>query len=398
MKAVGVIVEFNPFHNGHGVHLRESRELSGRDRIVAVMSGNFVQRGEPALCDKWRRTKMALLSGVDIVIEIPVPYVIAGADYFARAGVGLLAATGVVDALSFGSEAGDLSTIKEAGRVLAEEPPAYKNALREKLAQGASFATARGAALEACLGETPDGLLTKPNNGLAMEYCKALRLLGDPMEIFTTHRTSGGPSATKIRRAFNVANDSAANTSPFRIQDHLPPHALEILEAARKNGETATLNDFSSIFRYLLSTRDFDLGEGLENRFRKLNGDFATLSDFLSAAKTKRYTLTRLQRAALKIILNITAADMAHYENHGGAQYIRVLGFRKNSSNLLGEITKKATLPVITNGAAMDSILQSNTPAAKLLAKELEAGDIYRTATNAPGGFRSERGNEIIIV
>ena len=208
MDCVGTIVEFNPLHNGHVEHLHLTRALAKKEKIIAVTSGNFVQRGEPALCDKWLRTRMALLAGVDIVIEIPVPYVISGADYFARAGVGILAATGVVGALSFGSECGDITAIREAGRVLAEEPPAYKNVLRTRLDSGASFAAARGAALEATLAtrlsSTPEGLLTKPNNGLAMEYCKALHLLeraksmkngldgGENRECFTAFSTTDG--------------------------------------------------------------------------------------------------------------------------------------------------------------------------------------------------------------
>jgi predicted nucleotidyltransferase len=299
--------------------------------------------------------------------------------------VGILAATGVVDALSFGSEAGDIAAIKAAGRVLATEPPEYKSALRDALNSGKSVAAARGAALEACLNEFPEGLLTKPNNGLAMEYCKALHLLGEPLEVFTTHCISGGPSATRIRRGFLDGD--------IQLENHLPACALEILQEAHAAGETATLNDFSEIFRYLLCTREFNLGEGLENRFRRLNGNFAKLTDFLQAAKTKRYTLTRLQRAALKIILNITPEDAPET-----CPYIRILGFRKNSTSLLSQLTKNATKPVITNGTALDTLLSSGGTPAKILTKELQSSDIYRCATNAPGGNRSERGSGLVIV
>jgi predicted nucleotidyltransferase len=376
MNAAGVIVEFNPFHNGHAEHLRETRIISGREKIIAVMSGNFVQRGEPAICDKWRRTKMALLSGVDIVIEIPVPYVISGADYFARGSVGLLAATGVVDALSFGSECGDIEAIKEAGAILAEEPVLYKETLRGGLDAGLSFAAARGAALEKCMKNTSEGLFTKPNNGLATEYCKALKLLKSRMEVFTTHRKSGGASATKIRASF-LKNECVKNFMPHDV--------FEILQDA----QIATLNDYSEIFRYLLYSRDFELGEGLENRF-KLHGDFKKISDFISAVKTKRYTYTRIQRAVMGIILGITAPD--------NLQYLRVLGFRRESADLLGELTKKATLPVITNGAATDTILSNGGAAGVMLAKELEAGDIYKCAAGASGGYRNERAAGLVII
>ncbi|MDR0272086.1 MAG: nucleotidyltransferase family protein, partial [Clostridiales bacterium] len=338
MSSVGVIAEFNPFHDGHAEHLRETKKISACEKIICVMSGNFVQRGEPAVFDKWHRTKTALENGVDIVIEIPVPYVIGGADFFARASVGLLAATGVVDALSFGSECGDIAAIESAARVLAEEPPAYKNNLRSALDTGFSFAASRGTALGACLENIPEGLLEKPNNCLAIEYCKALQLLGNPMKIFTTHRKPGGPSATKIRHEMK--------TNP--------------VVAAPNQGNPPELDDFSEIFRFLLYTRDFNLGEGLENRFRRMCADHFKISDLLNAVKTKRYTYTRLQRAALQIILGISADDMNFFERNGGVQYIRVLGFRKESTELLGELTKKAALPVITHGAAIDDILNSN--------------------------------------
>ena len=200
MNAAGVIVELNPLHNGHIEHFRETTRLTNRRHTIAVMSGNFVQRGEPAIINKWLRTRMALTAGVDIVIELPVMYVVSGADYFARAGVKLLAATGVVDKLCFGSECGDIDAIKEAGRVLAQEPEEYKAVLKNALNRGMSFAAARGAALAVVVTDAPEGLFTKPNNGLGMEYCKALWQMGWPMEVFTSYRAPGGPSATAIRR------------------------------------------------------------------------------------------------------------------------------------------------------------------------------------------------------
>jgi len=390
MTAAGVIVEFNPIHNGHIEHLNETRRLTGREHIVAVMSGNFVQRGEPAICDKWRRTKMALLAGADIVIELPLPYVISGADYFARGSVGLLMATGVVDALCFGSESGDLPLLMQAGRVLALEPDEYKDALRAGLGKGLSFAAARGAGLGAVMGDVPDGFLSQPNNGLGMEYCKALWKIGMPMEVFTSYRAYGGPSATAIRRAV-LGGDKAFPT----WADTMPAYAAEILLDAIKNGEIASLNSYSHLFRYLLFTQELCMGEGLENRFRHYTKSHLHLSDLLDAVKTKRYTYTRLQRVALGVILGAGSADIALYENAGGPQYIRVLGFRREAAGLLGQITKKASLPVITHGQAMDNQVGV---AAKMLAKELEAGDIYKMAFGGSYGYRHERGQGIVIV
>ena len=398
MKVAGVIVEFNPFHNGHDVHIQETRELTNCDYVVAVMSGNFVQRGEPALCDKWHRTKMALMCGVDIVIEIPLPYVIAGADYFARGSVGLLAATGVVNSLCFGSESGDLAALMEAGKILAEEPPLYKEILRNSLDSGISFAAAKGAALEACLSKIPEGLLVKPNNGLAMEYCKALHLLGNPMNVFTTHRQKGGPSATKIRRAFRAGES---------VEGLLPAVAHDILLSILEQNAIANFDDFSDIFRYMImsasSNKKDDISllckdEGLENRFRKFVGEHHKISDLLAAVKTKRYTYTRLQRFILGVLLKISQADMDTYEAEGGIQYIRVLGFKRESQRLLGEITRRAILPVITTGKALDELICQNGLPAHMLKKELIAGDIFRISTGERGGFYSERGTGLVVV
>ena len=412
MKAAGVIVEFNPLHNGHIEHLRETKRLTQREHIIAVMSGNFVQRGEPAICDKWRRTRMALLAGVDIVIELPVSYVVSGADYFARASVKLLASTGVVDRLCFGSEIGELAPIKEAGRVLAFEPEEYKTALQNGLKQGMSFAAARGAALEAVLGDMPQGLLTKPNNGLGMEYCKALWQMGWPMDVFTSFRGAGGPSASAIRRGIwgsleasseaggindckPAANPSVMDTRSIgkAVTESMPSYALEILLEAIQANEISRLDDYSEIFRYLLLTQEVDMGEGLENRFRHYARFHTGLSGLLDAVKTKRYTYTRLQRAALGVILGMRPSDLAAYEKAGGPAYIRVLGFRPRAAGLLGEMTRRAALPVITHGKAMDEL---EGPAASMLTKELEVGDIYRLS--GLRGYRHERGMPMVIV
>ena len=390
MQTTGIIVEFNPLHNGHIAHITETRKLTKCKYIVAVISGNFVQRGEPAICDKWKRTRMALLNGVDIVIEIPVPYVISGADYFARGSVQLLNATGVVDSLCFGSESGNLQEITVAGQVLAQEPVLYKHVLHDGLGKGLSFAAARGAALGACINQTlTEGLLTKPNNGLAIEYCKANILMGEHLEIFTTHRVSGGPSATKIRNM--LARREC-------VQGLVPASVVNLLQDVNK---FAQLDDFSDIFRYLLYTRPEaidSLREGVGNRFRRMSSEFTKISDLLGAVKTKRYTYTRLQRDVLRILLDILPDDMEYFEQNGGVQYVRILGFRKEAANLIGEIARKASLPVITNNATVDRLLKDGGAAAKMLSQEFMAGDVYGIACGEKRGYCSERREGIVVV
>jgi predicted nucleotidyltransferase len=360
MKITGVIVEFNPLHGGHLEHLTLTR--AGCDCIVAAMSGNFVQRGEPAVYDKWARTRAALEGGVDIVLEIPVAYACAAADYFARGAVGLLAATGVVDALSFGSECGDLTAITAGANLLATEPPIYKKELRQNLKLGMSFAAAKGRAMATCLNDsTPSGLLDAPNNGLAMEYVKANIKLGNPLKMQTTYRAPGGPSATKLRREL------------------------------RTTTAVPSLDGYTAIFKYALATSICN--NEITNRFRAALSHGQSLSAILAAAKTKHHTLTRLQRHAMRLILRISPETMELFDKAGGVQYIRVLGFRRKAAGLLGEMTRKATLPVITSGAALDKILQSSGAAARMLTLDLHAGDIY-----AGTAGHSERGTGIVVV
>lgn len=356
--SAGVIVELNPLHNGHAEHLRETRRITGRAHIIAVMSGNFVQRGEPALVDKWLRTDMALRAGADVVIELPLPYVLGGADYFARGAVKLLHSTGMVDCLCFGSESGDIDAIKRGAAILAAEPPIYKEAMRAALDAGKSFAAARGAGLAAAYQEADPAFFSRPNNGLGMEYCKAISLLGHPMEVFTSHRKGGGPSATAVRRAVRD------NTLPAMAQ-HLPDYVYEAVQTAHARGNTVFLDDFSDIFRHIVTRGDVPpLEEGLHHRFKKFAHTHRTLTQLLAAAKTKRYTLTRLQRAAMRLILGITPP--AH-----DPTYIRVLGFRQESAHLIGEMTRRSVLPVLVHLGHI-----KNPP--PLLAKEWEAGEIYR--------------------
>ena len=389
MKVCGIIVEFNPLHHGHVTHINETKAITKCDYVLGVMSGNFVQRGEPALCNKWHRTKMALLNGVDAVVEIPMQYVITGADYFARASVQLLNATGVVDSLCFGSESGNLEEITRCGEILAKEPEMYKNILREKLSQGLSFAVAKGAALAGCMGQDErEGLFTKPNNGLAMEYCKANSLMGNRLEIFTTHRVSGGVSATATRRGLRVGDT---------MEQNMPENVKDILQGAA----LARLDDFSSIFRYLLFSNPGKwqgLEEGLGNRFLNMCGEYEKLSELIMGVKTKRFAHTRLQRTCLQFMLGVGKEDMRAYEAGGGMQYVRLLGFRKDAAKLVSRMVDKATLPVITHGRAIDEIIWAGGLPGKMLQEELRAGDIYRLATGEKGGVDSERGMGVMVV
>jgi len=392
MRVSGIITEFNPMHHGHIEHYECTKKITGCDYIVTVMSGNFVQRGEPAIINKWDRTRMALMGGSDLVIELPVIYATSAADYFARAAVKLLASTGVVDRISFGTESGNLEQILYIAELLSKEPESYKQQLRQGLGQGWSFARAQGAALTHLLPDFEPDLFSKPNNTLAIEYCKAIYAQQYHLKPYATHRVSGGTSATKIRKIIRAGGD-------FHCM--MPNFAAQMMQLAIQNNEITSPDDFSDIFRYKVLSDAFkptNLSEGIENRFRKFAGRHQTLSEILQAVKSKRYTHTRLARAALKIILDISETDMQTYETNGGPQYIRVLGFKHSATALLRAITQHAALPVITGTAHMNEILSADTLASKMLQKELACGDFYHIAANIKGGYRSEKGKPIVII
>ena len=371
MGVAGIIVEYNPLHNGHIEHLEDTKRLTGCNRIVAVMSGNFVQRGEPAICDKWRRTRMALMAGVDVVIELPLGYVLSGADYFARGAVGILDACGIVNTICFGSESGNMDAIRQAAEILAREPAEFREILKDGLSKGLSYAAAKGAALEGTFKglSLPEGLLTRPNDGLGIEYVKAMLLLDSKMGVFTSHRIVK-TTASGVRKAVLKEED---------FSEDMPEYAYEILNEGARNEGLASPDGLSDIFRYLLFTLPPDrivLGEGLENRFRRFAGEYGSMKEIIDAVKTKRYTRTRLQRAAMRIILGL--------ENKPAEPaYIRVLGFRKNAHDLVGEMTRKTSLPVITN-LHKGTMSELSAEGQAMLTKELEAGAVYKLALGFP--------------
>ena len=365
MKAIGIIAEFNPLHNGHIEHINKTKEIN--NNIICIMSGNFVQRGEPAIIDKWKRTYMALTAGIDIVIEMPVSYVISGADYFARAGINILSKTGIVDSICFGSESGDINDIKHIGDFLANETDEYKKALHNALNLGLSFPKAREQALESCINISDKGLFYEPNNCLAIEYCKAI--FNTNIKPYTTHRISGGPSATSIRKNF------------IKEKNSMPDYVYNILI----DNKFLSIDDFNKIFKYAALTTGIESSEGLENRFMQNLRKYDKIHDIIKAVKTKRYTYTRLQRIIIKTILNIKNKKMTAYENLDGPRYIRVLGFRRQSANILSELVKHAKLPVITHNKTIN---QLHGTALEMLKDEYLASDIYNLVL---GEFSNEQ-------
>ncbi|OME74146.1 nucleotidyltransferase [Paenibacillus odorifer] len=409
MTTVGIIAEYNPLHNGHVHHFTEAKRLSGAERAIVVMSGPFTQRGEPAAVSKQARTEMALRMGADLVIELPVAYAVQPAEWFAFGAVALLEATGVVDSLCFGSEAGTLGSLLPLAKYLAEESSELQSEIRRRMALGASFPAAYSAAAAVAFEgtlheeESPGDageLLRQPNNSLGLHYLIALQRLNSKIEPLTVPRTAAGfhdplqvdssiASATAIRKLLQEGGSPAA---------YMPEYSVSILEREHAAGRgPLELEHFRGPLRHLLSTRTAselrtiqDMNEGLENRILRLMPDLEqfSISGLLQALKSKRYTHTRLQRLLLHILLNHTKEEMTPSVLAEGPGYIRILGFRESGRALLKEMKQKATLPIIMRPSLCSHPqLERDLQAASAFAgafREPHRTDMYRDYLEPP--------------
>ena len=360
MNVTAIISEYNPLHKGHVYHIETARQDTGADFIIAIMSGNFVQRGTPAIMDKYARAEAALKSGIDLVLELPAMYATASAEYFALGGVALANTLGCVTHLSFGSEYGQADKFMKAADLLLNEPEEMKVPLKEALKTGLSYPAARAYAVKISHPELAD-ILEEPNNILGVEYCKALLKLKSNIIPHTVKRQgqdyhsettdSGFASATGIRKLLGAES----NENPAILESQLTPASYELL---KEHFEQAPLteDDFSMLLRYKLITENrahlteyFGVTRELSNRIYKHLNEFQSFSSFADLLKTKNITRTAINRALLHILLDIKAADVQAVTKRGCVDYIRVLGFRKEAAGLLKEFSDIPEIPLITN-------------------------------------------------
>ncbi|NLJ83616.1 MAG: nucleotidyltransferase [Halanaerobiaceae bacterium] len=399
MGTVAVISEYNPFHNGHLYHLKKAREISKADSLIVIMNGNFVQRGEPALLDKWNRTRMALAGGADLVIELPLVYGIRSAEYFARGAVGILDKSNIVDSIVFGSELGKIEPLQEIARILIDKKRELQEKIQEELAGGKSFPLAREAALQSYLQANPDlasfsasellEIISEPNNILAIEYLKSLRELTSAITPYTIKRIGSGYHDKKTEGKY--ASATAIRELVYRgeldnIKTYLPEEPYHVLIKAIEKGQApAELEHFSLLL--IASIRKFntkelekfaELDNGLERRVYREAHRTTDFKNLVRKIKTKAYTWTRIQRNLLHIFFDIKEEDFRLLDRYG-PQYIRVLGVRKERTDLLSKLNKKAGLPVIINPAEFlrEIDLESQDPLLKSLSYDILASDIY---------------------
>ena len=427
MKIVGLITEYNPFHAGHLYHMQQARELTGADYCVVLMSGSFVQRGEPAIFDKYLRTKTALLAGADLVLEIPAAFSTASAHEFAAYGVALLSAIGV-DAVVFGSECGQIEILKQAAYALNHESAEFQERLRKGLKAGLTYPQARAKAL----GETQaDGtrvenvedfhtntdvsnshiwssILNSPNNILGIEYLRAAEDLHSPMEFYTISREGSGyhedtladanfPSASAIR---GIIRNSLSKDKD--LLDILASHLPAVTHPAYTGAVPVFVDDFSGLLNatVLQMQATFsiaDLSPELAARLTKPPYFPLSFEERIQALKTRQLTYTRVSRALLHLVLGMREEDIPRWKDEGYALYARILGFRRQSSPLLSCLHKKSSIPLITK---MADAAQSLAPSAlALLEQEVYASHLYQTVRIKRGGvFQNEYTEGLVFV
>ncbi|MEV5024831.1 nucleotidyltransferase [Paenibacillus sp. LPE1-1-1.1] len=371
MRTVGLIVEYNPFHNGHLYHLQQSRKITQADAVIAVMSGNFLQRGEPALLDKWSRTRMALEGGCDLVIELPVAYATQAAEWFAYGAVSLLEATGVVDSFCFGTENGELEPLLLAADIVAHEPPAFKVLLKQLLQTGISYPSAYSSAITAYLADLGHASAANfpfslPNHTLGLHYLLALKRLHGKMEPYTITREKAQynqetPTDSQIASATAIRKLLLEHRSLEDARAYVPETTLRILQEAWTSGRCPiSWEPFTHALLHAIVTRSpnelselHEINEGLEHRIRNaLPGLFSgSFDELLEALKTKRYTRTKLQRSLLAILLGHRKEEFTADKLASGVEYIRVLGFTEKGKLLLRRMRDSATLPVLHSAA-----------------------------------------------
>ncbi len=415
MPVLGVIAEYNPFHKGHLYHLESAKKSTHCDQVVVVMSPNFVQRGMPAIVDKWTRTKMALLSGADLVIELPTPYATGSAEFFAHAGISLLNHTGIINHVNFGSESKEIDLLSDIALILADEPKAYKVLLKAYLNTGIVFPKAREMALIDYAHTSPklsaiahkiSDIIQSPNNILALEYLKALKRLNSPMVPSLTQRkgagyheaTITGPTASATAIRLKIQQNQWQD-----IVDTLPPPVYDLLYHHDDLKDQMTDHNLFCFLCYRLlfsSSEDLrnivGINEGMENRILNSLGSTQSLSQMVSAIKSKRFTQTAVQRMLLHIILQIKKDDFNTFQAHGGPQYIRVLGFKKSASHLLRKIKTQASLPLVMN---VKKDYQGLTPLGqKMLDLEIRTTNIYFALHQSHHGHNLDYTHPLIII
>ncbi len=393
MNLIGLITEYNPFHNGHAYHLHRAKEKTGADGTVVVMSGNFVQRGTPAIFNKWMRTEMALQGGADLVLELPAIYATASAEIFALGAVRVLSGLGCINEIVFGSESGEMAGLEDVAHLLHKESDAFKEVLKHELSKGYPFPKAREKALREHF--SVHNLPSLPNDILGIEYIKAGLRTNAKVRFNTIKRLESQyhdtdvqkklSSATAVRKAFFEGRVKEAKSA-------VPAATYDML--LNKGQRAVSPEALYPLLMYKLRTESHlrlseiqDMSEGLEHRILDAAQRASSYTDLVDRVKTKRYVRTRIQRVLLNTLLGIDSTFMKAITHDEGAVYARVLGFNDTGRSIMKHMRKVSQIPVITN-VNKCSLSQAN--AEKMLSLDFRATDVYSILDQSYAGAQDK--------
>ena len=383
---LGIITEYNPFHNGHVLHLKESKKITDADFTIAIMSGNFTQRGETSIFNKWTKTEMALRQGVDLVIELPTIYAISSAENFAQGAIKILSTLGIIDYISFGSEIGEIKALNDVAEILYREPKEFSDLIKNQLRSGLSYPKAREIALSLYFGNSPKytDVLQNPNNILGVEYLKALKKYKSPIKALTIKRNYSDYNSNTVKKG--IASATAIRTmisNGKNIHSVVPFESYEIIEKLIENGEyVPSIKTFEKEIIYILRKMTIteiaalpDVTEGLENRIKTAANSANTLEELINKIKTKRFTQSRIQRILLYALIGITNKDMEMSKKT--LPYIRVLGFNKHGKRIISSIAENNPKAKIV--VSVKRFLENNKDPKlqTMMAKDIAATNIY---------------------
>lgn len=383
---LGIVSEYNPFHNGHILHLKKSLEMTKADFTIAIMSGSFTQRGDTSLIDKWAKTEMTLKQGIDLVIELPTLYAISSAENFADGAVKILNSLGIIDYISFGSEIGEIKPLDDVATVLSKEPKDFSEILKRQLRSGLSYPKAREIAIQMYFGTSPiyTEALQNPNNILGIEYLKALKRSKSNITPITIKRNYNNYNSNDVKNG--VASATAIRTMIMQkknIHTVVPYETYEIIERLSKEGKIVpSLKVFEKEIIYNLRKMTIteianlaDVTEGLENKIKQASNMTNNLEELIQKIKSKRYTETRIRRILLYSLLNITKKDMTISKKV--MPYIRVLGFNKHGKRIISAIAENN--PKIKIVVSVKKFLDTNRDMnlQSMMMKDILATNIY---------------------
>ncbi|MEG1286554.1 MAG: nucleotidyltransferase [Clostridium sp.] len=359
MNITGIITEYNPFHNGHLHHLNAARAATNCDGVVCIMSGNFIQRGGPAIIDKWERASMAIENGVDLVIELPTFYALSSAEYFAKGSLSILDSLGVINNIFFGSECGNVEDLIKISKVLVDESLEFKDELKKNLTKGLTFAKSRELSLIKILeDENLSDILQNSNNILGIEYIKAILSIGSDIKPLTLKREGSNYNdkdlSSKFSSATSIREELKSSNSLTKLNKFIPFETYEILKKLReKNYQFIFEEEMFKFIKYKIVSNCInfnklsEISEGLDNKIVKELYHSNSYIEFVLNIKSKRYTYTKISRLLTQIFIGL---DLYDYKDllSKDLLYARILGFNNKGKEILKEMKNTSTIPLIT--------------------------------------------------